>query len=104
MKTRSHGALRPTIVDKNGDRIWHSTPLSKAEKGSVLSKKIDSSLSPIKKVGSIEEGTGFHFMDLDVLGNVFNFLQVQIVVKRAWICIKYPKRKWDVPVVFNFNV
>ena len=37
MTTASHGSLRPTIVDENGDRNWHSTPLSKAEKGSVSS-------------------------------------------------------------------
>jgi len=71
MKTASHGSLRPTIVDKNGYRIWHSTPLSKAEKESVLSRKIESNLSSIKKVESIEEGTGFRFMDLNVLGNGF---------------------------------
>ena len=46
-------------------------------------RKIDSSLSPIKKLGSIDEGTGFRFMNLDVLGNAFNFLHAQIVVKRA---------------------
>ena len=38
-KTASHGSLRPTIVNETGDRIWHSTPLSKAEEGSVSSRK-----------------------------------------------------------------
>ena len=63
---------RPTMVDEeNDDRIIHSTPITKAEKRSVSARKIESSLSPIKNVGRTEEGTGFRFIDLDVLGNVF---------------------------------
>ena len=91
--TASHGSLRPIIVDETGDQIWHSTPLSKAEERSVSSRKIDSSLSPIKKVGNIEEGTGFRFMDLDVLGSVFQLFACPDCCEKGMNLYEIPKKK-----------
>ena len=54
MKSLSQGALRPTVVDKSGDQLIHSTPIAKPGKRSVSSRKTDLSLSPIKKLGNIQ--------------------------------------------------
>ena len=93
MKNPSQGALRPTVVDKSGDQIIHSTPITKPAKRSVSSRKIDTSLSPIKKLGNIEEGTGFRFMDLGVLGNVFQLFACPDCCEKGLALYEIPNRK-----------
>ena len=83
----------PTTIDNNSNSNMQSTPVIPHIPRSATSRKIAASLSPIKKARSTENGTGFRFMDLDVLGNVLRLFACPHCDEMGLKLYEIPKKK-----------